>query len=80
MSLVLILLSSSPFYRCARVSYLSTLHSRKFWVVSSLEQLWVKPLETFTCRFLYDFRFLFHLGKYLRVGLLDHVVSVYLFS
>lgn len=51
---------------------------RDVWVIASFHQLWIKLLQTFENSFLYELKFLFHLGKYLGVGLLHHMVSVYL--
>ena len=49
-------------------------------VVSELQQLWIKLLQTSTCRFSCGYKFSAHLGKYWRVWLMDLKAGVSIVS
>ena len=50
------------------------------WVVSTFRLLWIKLLWTFVYKFLCGHMLSFHLGMYLWVVLLDHMVTFYIFK
>ena len=50
------------------------------WVVSTFRLLWIKLLWTFVYKFLCGHMLSFHLGMYLWVVLLDHMVTFYIFN